>query len=72
MEWDAEAKENGRRNYHVSLRSDGSVNVAGIAAKFGGGGHANAAGFSAVSTIAEIKSKMFEISETTPGLCEIN
>ncbi len=30
----------------VSLRSDGSVDVARIAKKFGGGGHKNAAGFS--------------------------
>ncbi len=72
MEGNPSAQKNGRRNYHVSLRSDGSVNVAGIAAKFGGGGHANAAGFSAVSTLAEIKAKMFEISETTPGLCTVN
>ncbi len=62
----------GLRNYHVSLRSDGSVNVAGIAAKFGGGGHANAAGFSVTSTLADIKAKMYELSETTPGLCHMN
>lgn len=35
---------NGR--YRVSLRSKGAVNVADIAAKFGGGGHACASGFS--------------------------
>ena len=64
--------KNGQRTYHVSLRSDGSVNVADIAAKFGGGGHANAAGFSVVSTLTGIKAKMFEISETTLGLCEVN
>ncbi len=72
MEVDPTTPKNGRRDFHVSLRSDGSVNVAGIAAKFGGGGHANAAGFSVVSTLAEIKAKMFEISETTPGLCAVN
>ena len=27
------------KNYHVSLRSDGSIDVAAIAATFGGGGH---------------------------------
>ncbi len=72
MESDPKAADNRRQDYHVSLRSDGSVNVAGIAAKFGGGGHVNAAGFSAVSTLAEIKANMFEISETTPGLCSDN
>jgi phosphoesterase RecJ-like protein len=30
--------------YKVSLRSDGSVNVAKVAALFGGGGHERAAG----------------------------
>jgi len=72
MESDPKAEKNRQQNYHISLRSDGSVNVAGIAAKFGGGGHANAAGFSVVSTLAAIKARMFEISETTPGLCAVN
>jgi bifunctional oligoribonuclease and PAP phosphatase NrnA len=62
----------GRRDFHVSLRSDGSVNVADIAARFGGGGHANAAGFSIVSTLSEIKAKMYEISETSPELWVVN
>jgi bifunctional oligoribonuclease and PAP phosphatase NrnA len=62
----------GRREFHVSLRSDGDINVADIAARFGGGGHANAAGFSVVSTLAEIKSKMNAISETTPELWAVN
>jgi bifunctional oligoribonuclease and PAP phosphatase NrnA len=62
----------GRRDFHISLRSDGSVNVADIAARFGGGGHANAAGFSIVSTLSEIKAKMYEISETSPELWVVN
>jgi phosphoesterase RecJ-like protein len=62
----------GRRDFHVSLRSDGDINVADIASRFGGGGHANAAGFSVVSTLAEIKAKMYEISETTPELWAVN
>jgi bifunctional oligoribonuclease and PAP phosphatase NrnA len=62
----------GRRDFHVSLRSDGNVNVADIAARFGGGGHANAAGFSVVSTLAEIKTMMYEISETAPELWVVN
>jgi bifunctional oligoribonuclease and PAP phosphatase NrnA len=62
----------GRRDFHVSLRSDGKINVADIAARFGGGGHTNAAGFSVVSTLAEIKAKMYKISETTPELWAVN
>lgn len=61
-----------RRQYHVSLRSDGDVNVALIAAEFGGGGHANAAGFSVEATLSDLKNKIFELSETTPGLCKMN
>ncbi|MEJ2155944.1 MAG: bifunctional oligoribonuclease/PAP phosphatase NrnA [Desulfobacteraceae bacterium] len=61
-----------RRQYHVSLRSDGDVNVALIAAQFGGGGHANAAGFSVEATLDDLKHKIVELSESTPGLCEMN
>lgn len=61
-----------RRQYHVSLRSDGNVNVALIAAQFGGGGHANAAGFSVEATLSDLKDKIIELSEITPGLCEMN
>lgn len=61
-----------RRQYHVSLRSDGDVNVALIAAEFGGGGHANAAGFSVEATLSDLKNKIFELSKTTPGLCKMN
>jgi nanoRNase/pAp phosphatase (c-di-AMP/oligoRNAs hydrolase) len=32
--------------------------VAAIATRFGGGGHANAAGFSVVSTLQELKSNL--------------
>jgi bifunctional oligoribonuclease and PAP phosphatase NrnA len=52
-------------NYHVSLRSDGSVNVSNIAAIFGGGGHISAAGFDVYSTLPELKKKLFSLS---PGL----
>jgi phosphoesterase RecJ-like protein len=61
-----------RRQYHVSLRSDGSVNVAHIAAYFGGGGHANAAGFSAEATLAELKDKIVQLSESAPEICDVN
>jgi phosphoesterase RecJ-like protein len=61
-----------RRQYHVSLRSDGDVNVALIAAQFGGGGHASAAGFSVEAALPELKEKIIGLSETTPGLCGMN
>lgn len=49
--------------YHVSLRSDGAVDVAEIAASFGGGGHSSAAGFNVESTLLDLKSKIFSIAE---------
>jgi phosphoesterase RecJ-like protein len=50
-------------DYHVSLRSDGAVNVAAIASAFGGGGHPNAAGFDIQSTLPELKRTIFYYSE---------
>lgn len=64
--------DTGPVNYHVSLRSDGSVDVAAIAALFGGGGHASAAGFSITSTLLELKSKITELSQRYPELCNVN
>ena len=49
---------------HVSLRSDGSVDVAQIASDFGGGGHLSAAGFSVESTIPGLKSRLVALAET--------
>jgi phosphoesterase RecJ-like protein len=57
-------KPQGPVPYHVSLRSDGSVDVASIAFKFGGGGHPSAAGFTINATIAEIKQTISRLSET--------
>ncbi len=51
-------------SYHVSLRSDGSVDVAAIACSFGGGGHASAAGFQIETTLSELKSEIATLSET--------
>jgi phosphoesterase RecJ-like protein len=53
-----EVARNSKKEYHVSLRSDGSINVAEIAKAFGGGGHISAAGFEVESTLAEIKEKL--------------
>ena len=52
-----------RRKYHVSLRSDGSVDVAAIASSFGGGGHYNAAGFQIETTLYDLKSEIITLSE---------
>ena len=54
----------GRKRFHVSLRSDGSVDVSRIASDFGGGGHAGAAGFSVESTsLAELKTTIYSLSD---------
>ena len=61
--------ENGRRadagspRYHVSLRSNGVVDVAEIAATFGGGGHKVAAGFNIDSPLEEIRAKIMRLAE---------
>jgi bifunctional oligoribonuclease and PAP phosphatase NrnA len=60
-------KTNGRKRFHVSLRSDGSVDVARIASGFGGGGHAGAAGFSVECSLAELKTAIYNLSD---GFCE--
>lgn len=62
----------GHRQFHVSLRSDGSVDVADIAARYGGGGHASASGFSAETTLGELKTRLMALAETVPGLCAAN
>jgi phosphoesterase RecJ-like protein len=48
---------------HVSLRSDGSIDVAAIAARFGGGGHASAAGFNVAAPPAAVKTEIIRIAE---------
>ncbi len=45
-------------HYHVSLRSDGSVDVAAIAAVYGGGGHSTAAGFGIETTLSDLKAEI--------------
>ncbi|MBC2714207.1 MAG: hypothetical protein HF978_02760 [Desulfobacteraceae bacterium] len=50
-------------HFHVSLRSDGAVNVAAIATSFGGGGHHNAAGFDIQATLPDLKRTIFYFSE---------
>ncbi|MBL0713372.1 MAG: bifunctional oligoribonuclease/PAP phosphatase NrnA [Desulfosarcina sp.] len=52
----------GPKRYHVSLRSDGTVDVARIAASFEGGGHFNAAGFGVDASLTELKGLMYTIA----------
>ncbi len=54
--------------FNVSLRSDETVDVAAIAASFGGGGHSVAAGFSIESTLSDIKSKIINLAENCLGI----
>lgn len=49
--------------FHVSLRSNGVVDVAQMAAALGGGGHCNAAGFSIEASLEEVKEKLAELTE---------
>ncbi len=51
------------KRFHVSLRSDGSVDVAEIAASFGGGGHFNAAGFGVETSLKNLKKTIISIAE---------
>ena len=56
--------ESGSHSYKVSARSNGRVDVAAIAVKFGGGGHTRAAGFSIQGTLEEImKTIVLEIEK---------
>jgi phosphoesterase RecJ-like protein len=51
-------REVGSGRVKVSLRSKESIDVSAMAKKFGGGGHAHAAGFSISGTLAEAKEKI--------------
>jgi phosphoesterase RecJ-like protein len=58
-----ETTSNGQCRFHVSLRSDGSVDVAAIAGSFGGGGHASAAGFQVETTLKKLKSDIITLAQ---------
>ncbi|MGD9971887.1 MAG: bifunctional oligoribonuclease/PAP phosphatase NrnA [Desulfatirhabdiaceae bacterium] len=58
----SENRNNGH-TYHVSLRSDGTVDVAAIAATFGGGGHVSAAGFTIKSSLSDVKNRICQLTE---------
>ncbi len=61
-----------RKQFHVSLRSDGTVDVARIAAAYGGGGHTSASGFGIETTLTELKAQLSALAKSIPGLCEVN
>lgn len=48
------AKPGGDGTWRVSLRSEGAVDVASVAHRFGGGGHVRAAGFTATGTVDDV------------------
>jgi phosphoesterase RecJ-like protein len=56
-------KSNNQHRFHVSLRSDGSIDVAAIAAAYGGGGHSSAAGFGIAAPLNEVKSEIAILAE---------
>lgn len=51
-------KEIDKNNYKISLRSKNGINVAAIAAEYGGGGHFNAAGCSINLTLDEAREEI--------------
>ncbi|UCD77733.1 MAG: DHH family phosphoesterase [Desulfobacterales bacterium] len=55
-------RSDNRRRFHVSLRSDGSVDVAAIAGAFGGGGHPSAAGFQVETSLIKLKSDIITLA----------
>lgn len=46
--------------FRVSFRSKGRVDVCAVAARFGGGGHRNAAGCTVPGTLADVKKRVLE------------
>lgn len=58
------SRSNSQRRFRVSLRSDGSVDVAAIAGAFGGGGHASAAGFQVETTLLKLKSDIITLAQS--------
>ncbi len=51
-------KEVGRDRFRVSLRSDGSVDVAKVAAAYGGGGHPRAAGCQLDGSLEQVRARI--------------
>ncbi len=60
-------REQEQQKFKVSLRSTGEINVCEICAKFGGGGHAKAAGCTILGSLDEVKSSVLAVLEKTLG-----
>ncbi|MDY6823945.1 MAG: DHH family phosphoesterase [Thermodesulfobacteriota bacterium] len=50
-------------NFHVSLRSDGTVDVSRISMAFGGGGHNRASGFNITTTVDGVKQTILDLAD---------
>jgi phosphoesterase RecJ-like protein len=48
----------GERRYKISMRSKGTVDVAVICSRFGGGGHKNAAGCTIDGDLMEVEGQL--------------
>jgi phosphoesterase RecJ-like protein len=48
-------KENAANDWRISMRSKGDVDINAVAKEFGGGGHKNASGCSAVGRLDDLK-----------------
>jgi phosphoesterase RecJ-like protein len=53
-------REKGNNSYKFSLRSNDRIDVAGLASRFGGGGHRRAAGFNGNGPIESLKKKFLD------------
>ncbi len=53
----------GHGHFHISLRSDGTVDVAEVAAGYGGGGHISAAGFNITASLADVKARILSLAD---------
>ncbi|MCB9480806.1 MAG: bifunctional oligoribonuclease/PAP phosphatase NrnA [Desulfobacteraceae bacterium] len=60
---EGEKEKNKDQCYHVSLRSDGTIDVSKIAFSYGGGGHETAAGFSTTIPFPELKKEIMAIAD---------
>jgi phosphoesterase RecJ-like protein len=54
-------KQEKDNEYRVSLRSKGEIDIGGVAKTFGGGGHKNAAGFTATEPLDEVRPRIIEL-----------
>ncbi len=51
-------KEHGPRDWRISMRSQGPVDINAVARQFGGGGHKNASGCSAAGDLTDLKPRL--------------